>query len=113
MSRHTPRPWYVEPPTAQSPSTAAVTACCGFVRIYEAPLTRETAANARLIAAAPDLLAACKALMAVAPDNSYHDQKCAQLMGEAGWTESSNEAWDEFAQRVAREAIARAEGEAS
>jgi len=40
-----------------------VTACCGFVRIYEAPLTGETAANARLIAAAPDLLNALRCLV--------------------------------------------------
>lgn len=57
---HTPAPWYVSPPTAQNPSRAIVTALSGFVVIYDAPLTTETAANARLIAAAPDLLEACR-----------------------------------------------------
>lgn len=32
----------------------------GYVTIYDDPLTTETAANARLIAAAPDLLTACR-----------------------------------------------------
>jgi len=40
-----------------------VTACSGFVGIYSAPLTNETIANARLIAAAPDLLAACQTFL--------------------------------------------------
>jgi hypothetical protein len=32
----------------------------GFVKIYEAPLTLETEANSYLIAAAPDMMAACE-----------------------------------------------------
>lgn len=62
--RHTPGPWHVSPPTAQHPSQARVSALSGFVRIYGVPLTVETAANARLIAAAPELLDAVRALMA-------------------------------------------------
>lgn len=56
-ARHTPGPWHTRPSTAQSPSRAIVSALSGGVTIYDAPLTVETAANARLIAAAPDLLA--------------------------------------------------------
>lgn len=55
--------WYVRPPTAQNPSRVAVTALSGFVEIYDAPLTLETAANARLIANAPDLEDALRELM--------------------------------------------------
>lgn len=50
--QHTPGPWMVVPPDRDRPSRATV--CGGGVDIYDAPLTRETAANARLIAAAPD-----------------------------------------------------------
>lgn len=54
--QHTPGPWHVCPPTPTNPSRAAVAALSGFTIIYEAPLTTETAANANLIAAAPELL---------------------------------------------------------
>ena len=54
--QHTPGPWHVAPPTAENPSRAAVHALSGLVSIYEAPLTLETAANADLIAAAPEML---------------------------------------------------------
>jgi hypothetical protein len=58
MSAHTPGPWHVSPPNHENPSEAHVSALSGFVRIYSAPLTRETKANATLISAAPDLLEA-------------------------------------------------------
>ena len=60
MSKHTPGPWHSNPPKAQNPSRVSVTACSGFVRIYEAHLSQETAANASLIASAPDLLNALR-----------------------------------------------------
>jgi hypothetical protein len=66
MSAHTPGPWFVSPPTRENPSEARVTALAGGVRIYEAPLTRETEANAHLIAAAPDMLAALERLLSSA-----------------------------------------------
>ncbi len=55
---HTPGPWEVIPPTSEYPSRARVggSGC----DIYDAPLTNETMSNAHLIAAAPDLLAACQ-----------------------------------------------------
>jgi len=43
------------------------------VSIYDAPLTNETEANARLIAAAPDLLEACKAIVAWGDRWCYRD----------------------------------------
>ena len=57
MIAHTPGPWDVLPPDTHRPSRATVVALRGAT-IYDAPLTEETAANARLIAAAPELLAA-------------------------------------------------------
>lgn len=64
QSLRTPGKWNVRPPTAQNPSRAVVTALSGFVEIYDAPLTLETAANARLIANAPDLEDALNELLA-------------------------------------------------
>ena len=55
MAGHTRGPWSVILPSAEHPSRAMVAAGSG-VTIYDAPLTTETEANARLIAAAPDLL---------------------------------------------------------
>lgn len=62
MSEHTPAPWKYYPPTSENPSKVNVSACDGQVDIYNAPLTTETKANARLIAAAPELLDALKSL---------------------------------------------------
>lgn len=58
-TRYTTEPWKVIQPDASRPSRAIVSGHSG-VDIYNAPLTNETQANARLIAAAPDLLAACE-----------------------------------------------------
>lgn len=91
MSKHTPGPWNFNPPTAANPSTASVTACGGFVSIYTAPLTLETEANARLIAAAPELLASLRAMVEA---------------DDAGWPlAAAHQTRD-----AARAAIAKAEG---
>jgi len=63
MSTFTPGEWKVVSPDRANPSLAMVAACDGQVRIYEAPLTDETEANARLIAAAKDLYIACTRLL--------------------------------------------------
>ena len=56
--------------------------------------------NARLIAAAPDLLAACRAVLAAADSDEWHD------MASAGSVlDRLSEAFD-----AAREAVAKAEG---
>ncbi len=60
---HTPGPWIYEPPSASNPSRSVVSALSGQVTIYDAPRTTETTANARLIAAAPNLLAACRRIL--------------------------------------------------
>lgn len=68
---HTPGPWVVVKPNADNPSRAMVGSAKG-ANIYNAPLTDETEANAHLIAAAPDMFAACeKALIALAPNDGY------------------------------------------
>ena len=48
--------WKVEYPDSNRPSRINVSACKGQVSIYDAPLTNQNIANAKLIAAAPDLL---------------------------------------------------------
>ena len=76
QSKHTPGPWFVFPgtycvggPFVPDPGddpgqrTAAV-AVCGTRLRFKA----EAEANARLIAAAPDLLAACEEYLALAAD---------------------------------------------
>lgn len=57
MSKHTPGQWKIYAPNEIYPSRALVGARGGQVSIYDAPLTNETEANARLIACAPELLA--------------------------------------------------------
>jgi hypothetical protein len=55
-AKHTPGPWKVYPPSPNNPSRATVSAANGQCTIYDAPLTTETAANARLIAATPEMV---------------------------------------------------------
>lgn len=57
MPTPTPGPWRVERPRPDYLSRIGVSACDGAVRIYDAPLTGETEANAALIASAPTLKA--------------------------------------------------------
>ena len=73
MSKHTPGPWAVNPQT-RGDADISVYAILGsgnphwIARAYGggplAPPSPVTAANARLIAAGPDLLAACEAALA-------------------------------------------------
>lgn len=63
-TRHTPGPWRVEdsdpPQITTNPALAGGARTIAEMRIVAYSDLRERAANARLIAAAPDLLAACK-----------------------------------------------------
>jgi len=61
-TKHTPRKWTVVPPTRNSLSRAMVSDEHGAT-VYDAPLTTETATNAHLIAAAPDMLEALEEFM--------------------------------------------------
>jgi hypothetical protein len=61
MTAHTPGPWTVNEGDAD-PNTSLVQFSCGFVEVNGSRNRRE--ANARLIAAAPDLLEALDGLIA-------------------------------------------------
>lgn len=121
---HTPGPWHVlnngycvgGPPSVQlaDPIGAGVAMCCMAARSPD-----ETAANARLIAAAPELLEACRAMVAwdeaekAGPDYGGLTRDT-HPSGEAIWREW----WDgqlklcDKAFVKAKSAIARAEGRA-
>jgi len=101
--KHTSGPWIVSPPTAENPSRARVSALSGFVDIYDAPLTTETAANARLIASAPDLLASLKA-MTTLMQNAAAEIDINSLRGYGGRT-----VWENV--HHAKAVIAKAEEE--
>jgi len=58
MSKHTPGPWMAREPNGPGNGWRVGPAWLG-----EAPSSNETSANANLIAAAPDLLAACEAFV--------------------------------------------------
>jgi hypothetical protein len=100
-AQHTPGPWRTDPDFARDVQSADGKIAiyspfqCGDDRIKElrlfAPLRSEAEANARLIAAAPDLLAALRALT-----DWVEDQAC----------------FDDDLVNAARAAIASATGEA-
>ena len=63
MSEHTPGPWRANSSWIEGPKMALRVACVDWPRRGCAPCTKnEAEANARLIAAAPDLLKAMKRL---------------------------------------------------
>ncbi|MDX0276744.1 hypothetical protein [Sinorhizobium meliloti] len=77
MSKHTPGPWTVEPPSDQTPhiwitaptsSGVAKIETCNYDDGQGERLTDEDFANALVIAAAPDLLAALKSAAAAIGD---------------------------------------------
>lgn len=99
-SKHTPGPWHVEEPFGEPGTYIAVT-FPGFspglvCRMIDQARTPEGKANARLIAAAPDLLAALESLHAVHRAFSSADN----------WT-----SFDDDARAAAEAAIAKARGE--
>lgn len=88
MSQHTPGPWLIH-------STGDVVAWRADRLVFVASVGQETReANARLIAAAPDLLAALDQLSDVArcfgvPDNSPALQRASSAIGAARGLEDS------------------------
>ena len=83
MSKHTPGPWFVPPPTYR---TLYVEARVGNGMLQEVAACGPTedpaqqAANARLIAAAPELLDACKAALS---DDQPYIEKCRAAIAKA------------------------------
>lgn len=59
---HTPGSWVVTPPNGSHDPFVEFSICCSMMRIADVQRTGrdDAAANAHLIAAAPDLLEACK-----------------------------------------------------
>ena len=102
QAKHTPGPWEAHPLEFQNwlKYGARVGPECGgsnIAHVYAAP---ETEANARLIAAAPDLLAACEAL----PLSKFGDD-----MADCDAADFKDNALAFFgAMRLARAAIAKA-----
>ena len=71
MSKHTSGPWVVHPPgTISHPNTAAVSPLGAFDWVCSMQLSNcpNWRADAALIAAAPDLLEACKKMLAEIDD---------------------------------------------
>jgi hypothetical protein len=82
MSKHTPGPWTVEPPSDQAPhmwitaptsSGIAKVETCDYDDGRGERLTDEDFANARLIAASPELLAALKEAVEIIEEYSPYD----------------------------------------
>lgn len=96
MSKHTPGPWRINPRAATSiisSSGRGIASAGGYFTNTEEPdrLESESIANARLISAAPDLLAALKL--------------CKEQIYNPVYPEEA-----EHAKRIAESAIAKAEG---
>ncbi|WP_322883246.1 hypothetical protein U8C37_09620 [Sinorhizobium medicae] len=111
MSKHTPGPWTAEPPSEQTPhiwvnaatnSGVAKIEVCDYDDGKGERLTDEDFANARLIAAAPDLLAALKSAAAAIGDWS-------RPTGANGMTSASLGHPLMVAQRAMYDVIAKAE----
>ena len=92
MSAHTPGPWHVEGQYVFSPPVASNPICATGRHLGQA--IEEVEANARLIAAAPDLLGALRFILA---------------FYEPGQRHLDTEAWKQ-AEGGARAAVAKAEG---
>ena len=88
MSGHTPGPWIISQPTGYNDSGAIEQIGTGFVIASDifGKSKEETEANARLMAAAPDLLAACKVALynLASPESLRHILEDAINKAEGG-----------------------------
>ena len=79
-TKHTPGPWHV-PKDIPGPDKWMVADCCGIIRRS----TDEEKANAHLIAAAPDMLAALKQIMEEGITGPSCDAARAAIAKAEGW----------------------------
>ena len=83
-AKHTPGPWVqVMQATGREVIADYQATFGGIATVHPMPNDWETDANARLIAAAPDLLAACEGLLAVCFDYLTHDEQSDANCGPA------------------------------
>ncbi|WP_101048886.1 hypothetical protein [Macromonas nakdongensis] len=113
-ARHTPGPWAIEHETDITGSeNSPEIGCVGKVdiaHVYLRAVPGKTEANARLIAAAPDLLTALRMVMACAGDISAAPDGLLEMALDDGDEEARRQA---NAFLVARAAIAKVEGGAA
>lgn len=64
MTRHTPGPWTAEGPRVLSPHSCGYVECCGIAECFHGSRKDVAEANARLVAASPDLKDALSDLLA-------------------------------------------------
>ncbi len=105
MSKHTPGPWAYRP-SNDGHFIAGVGENSGYLaEVRQCRSKQDIRADARLIAAAPELLAALRGMLAIVNESG----------GVAGYHLNGNTAeWDEFDEvDAARAAIAKAEGGAA
>ena len=77
MSAHTPGPWRVKGALVLPPNSCGVPECCGIAECFHGSNQELAEANARLISAAPDLLAALQAAL-LAKDACFADAELMQ-----------------------------------
>ncbi len=82
MSKHTPGPWNVNFETGEVLSEAAVigTIYGAWTEHLNDPISEECKANARLIAAAPELLEACKSALGYRKQTHHGTDKCIAIL---------------------------------
>ena len=89
MSKHTPGPWHIDPIKTHANGNRRIMAeQCTPVAVVPEHL----AADARLIAAAPDLLEALKTLLGDTEDSDYMSRKERENMARAAIAKATGEA---------------------
>lgn len=78
-SRHTPTPWTTDDPGNDHPAIMSAKHCVATVWVNDIP-RKQGIANARLIAAAPDLLAAVRGIMHVATVESRSEAEAMEML---------------------------------
>lgn len=120
QTQHTPRPWFQEGAKIKAETQAGpIRVICTLPHAgQDRPLSAEEAANANLIVAAPDLLTyaecdeACAELVRPKVSEADTNDKAWATLERHGFKRNGVESPQQFASRLRRAAIARAEGRA-